>query len=106
MSDLEEVRQKKMDELKQHQLEQQKTGEREQAAEMQVTSLVRKLLDDGAMQRLNNVRLVNRELYLRAVQTVLMMYRARRFSGKLNDADTKILLEKLSQKRETTITRK
>ncbi len=95
-----------MDELKQQQLEQQKINEREQAAEMQVTSLARKLLEEDAMLRLNNVRLVNKDLYLKAVQAVLMMYKAGQFTGKLNDAETKIVLERLSQKREINIKRK
>ena len=75
-------------------------------AEMKMGEVARQLLDDSARQRLNNVKLVNRELYLRAIQTIVYLKQSSQLPGKLDEERFKQLLEKLSAKRDITIKRK
>ncbi|MBU0662654.1 hypothetical protein KJ891_04265 [Candidatus Micrarchaeota archaeon] len=74
--------------------------------EMQLSAMMRNLLEDDARERLNNVRLVNSELYYRAAQGVVLVAQQRRQGWKMSEAEMRGLLEKLSGKRETVIKRK
>ncbi|MBI2597698.1 MAG: DNA-binding protein [Candidatus Diapherotrites archaeon] len=90
----------------------EKNAEREQAkkemeAQMRIESMLRKVLTDEARQRLYNVRLVNKELYTGAIQSILMLLQQGQLEGKVSDSELKSLLENLgSQKKEFTIRRK
>ena len=75
-------------------------------AEMKLGAVARRLLDDKAMERLNNVKLVNKELYLRAIQTIVYLRQGNQGAGKLDDTGLRQLLERLSAKREIKIRRK
>ncbi|MFH1225038.1 MAG: DNA-binding protein [Candidatus Diapherotrites archaeon] len=97
------------------QLGQQGDGNQERAvaerqrmleAEMQLSSIMRNVLEGKARERLNNVRLVNRELYYKVTQAVMVLAQRGEINGKLGDAELKDLLERLARKRETTIKRK
>ncbi len=109
--DIEELKRRKMEELKQkfaeHEATEQQAAFAEQQQEEQLDAITRKLLEPEAKARLGNVKLVNRELYFKAVQAA--MYLAQRSGGaeKLNDYQMKRILERLSgAKREIRIVKK
>lgn len=107
MDDLSDLKQQKMEGLKKQLQEQQLQQQREQEADRQLDSIVRTLLDDAARTRLNNVKLVNKELYLKAIQYIVTLYRAGRVSGKIDDVFLVSLLKKITgQKKEIVIKRK
>jgi len=96
--DYEEMKKRKMEELQQRQMEEE--------AEAKISSMLRSLLDDKARERLGNVKLVNKALYMKAVQAILYLQRAGQLQGKLGEEEVRALLEKLGVKREITIKRK
>lgn len=109
--DIEELKRRKMEEMKQkfaeHEAHEQQAESAEQQQEAQLDAIMRKLLEPEAKARLANVKLVNKELYFRAVQAA--MYLAQRSGGteKLNDYQVKRILERLSgAKREIRIVKK
>lgn len=106
MSDYEELKQKKIEELKRRYADQQEAEEKRLEAEMQISSILRTLLSEGARTRLNNVKLVNRELYIKAAQAIIYLYQSGNFNGKMSEDNLKELLQKLSMRKETKIRRK
>ena len=83
-------------------LERQKALE----AEAQLNRVVKTLLDDAARERLNNVKLVNSELYMKAVQAIIYLYNSGKIQEKISEAQLLQLLQTLRNKREITIRRK
>jgi len=76
-------------------------------AEIQLNALMKGILEEGARERLNNIKIVNRELYLQAAQALLYLQRAGQLpKGKLSDAQLRQLLSKMTEKREIKIRRK
>jgi len=100
--DYEQIKSQKMEELKKQQEEEQMQVE----AEAKIASMVRGLLTEKARTRLNNVRLVNKELYLKAVQIILYLQKAGQLQGKLEENTLKEILDKVRNKKEIKITRK
>lgn len=80
--------------------------QKRQAAEAQIKAVVNKLFDAAAIERLNNIRLSNQELYLQVVQYFASLYQAGRISGKVTEEQVRqAVTQALSQRRETTIRR-
>ncbi|MFH1256302.1 MAG: DNA-binding protein [Candidatus Diapherotrites archaeon] len=106
--ELEQLKQKKMEEMKKRMDSEQQQEQAEAQAEMQLNALLRKLLTDEARTRMNNVAMVNKALYLKASQTIVYLFQAGQVEGKLDDVQVKKLLEKLSAagKKEINIRRK
>jgi programmed cell death protein 5 len=102
MSEEEELKQKKMEEMK----KQMEGQQRQMEAEMQLDSALKRALTDEARERLNNVKLVNRELYMKATQAIIYFLNNSRVQAKLSDSEVKMLLQKLTQKKEINIRRK
>lgn len=100
--DYEEAKRQKLEELQKKQLEEQQREE----AEGRIAMAVRSLLSEEARTRLSNVALVNRELYLKAAQVILFLQESGRLKGKISDDELKLVLERLSSKREIKIKRK
>lgn len=99
MDELEAIKQKKLEQL----LQQNQQLE----IEAKLDEVARKILTPEAKARLGNVKLVNRELYMSAIQTLLHLYQQGQIQGKIDETHLKALLEKLrSGKREINITRK
>ncbi len=98
----EDFKKRKMEELKKRQLEEEMQAD----AESKIDSAVRGLLSEAARTRLNNVRLVNNGLYLRAAQVILYLANDGQLQGKLEEPELRLLLDKLRNKREIKITRK
>jgi programmed cell death protein 5 len=108
MSELEALKKKKLQEMRQaggqEALQRQ---QEEQAMEAQLDSLLRSVLTPEAKSRLSNIRLVNKDLYLKMAQSLLYLAKSGQLPGKLDDAQLKSLLEKVREKkREISITRK
>jgi len=100
MSEVDAMKQKKLEQMQQQQNQQLEI-------ESKLDEVARKILTPEAKARLGNVKLVNRELYMNAIQTLLYLYQQGQIQGKINEADLKALLVKLkSGKREISITRK
>ena len=83
-----------MDEKKLGELRAQK--EKEMQTQMQIESLLRKTLTDEARQRLNNVKLVKNEVYLKALQTLFMLIQQGQVQEKISDQELKSILENIS----------
>lgn len=103
---LESIREKQVEELKRQYVEQQEAEEAAASAEQQMERVLRQILEPEAKQRLSNLRIGNKELYLAAVQTIILLFKNQQLNAKLSDAELKALLIKLSEKRNTTIRRK
>lgn len=103
----EEIKKQKMEEMKQQLYEQQRQQQKQLEVEMQLEKLLRKILTPEAKARLGNVRIANKELYNQVVQLVLYLYKNGQVEGKIEEAQLKALLEKLSSgKKEIKIKRK
>ena len=100
--DYEEIKGQKMEEMKKRQREE----EMQEMAEAKIALAIRSLLSEEARNRLNNVKVVNKQLYLKAVQAILYLQRAGQLQGKIEEQELKMLLEKLRNKKEIKITRK
>ena len=102
MSEEETLKQKKMEEMKK-QIENQ---QRQMDAEMQLDSALKRVLTDDARERLNNVKIVNRDVYMKAAQAIIYFANNSKTEGKLSDNEVKMLLQKLTQKKDINIRRK
>lgn len=102
---IDEVKRKKLEELKQRYALQQELMKQIEV-ERQLNLILRKLLTSKARERLKNVRLVNQELYLKAVQQVVAMAQAGKLAERVTDEQMKKLLMMLSKRKETRIIRK
>ncbi len=98
----ERLRQQRLVEIKKRYEEKQ----REVEAESKLNQVVRALLSEEAKARLNNVKLVNRELYLKAVQAIIYLHESGKIAAKLSEEQLRQLLEALRNKREIKIKRK
>jgi programmed cell death protein 5 len=97
---LEELRQKKMQELQdQAQQQQQGGGEAEEAArqqaEAQQDALLRKFLTDGARQRLNAVEMSKPDFAEQVKQQVLALAQSGRIQGQIDEDQMKSILKEL-----------
>lgn len=98
---LEELRQQKMEQLKQQQqgggsgegAEAQQQAQ--QQAEQQKQALLRQYLSDGARRRLNSVKMSKPELAERAEQQVVALGRSGRLQDQLDEEQMKELLREL-----------
>ena len=103
MADLDELRRKKMEDLSR----QQDARQKELDAEARVGQVVSALLEPDARARLNNVKMVNKERYMQAVQYLLALAQSGRIQGKVDDESLKGLLTALAAgKKDITIKRK
>ncbi len=98
MLEEEEIKSKKLNELKQQALLQQKQQEKELVAEQQVDYILRQVLTPEAKQRLSNIRLVNKQLYLQVAQGLIQLVKAKQIDEKISDEQLKALLENVSSR--------
>lgn len=97
---LEELRQKKMQELQdQAEQQQQGGGEAEEAArqqaEAQKDALLRKYLTDGARQRLNAVQMSKPDFAEQVEQQIIALAQSGRIQGQIDEDQMKSLLKEL-----------
>ncbi len=102
----EEIKEKKINELKEKYSNQAEEQKKQAELENQIDSAMKMVLTEDARTRLYNVRLVNKEVYLKAAQSLIYLYQTGKINSKIDDEALKGLLEKLSAKREISITRK
>lgn len=102
----ESLRQKKLEELKQLYSKQQEEEQKESEAQMQASSILKKFVDENGIERLSNVKLVNKELYFKAVGAVMQLAQKGYVNGKISDEQAKHILMQLKTDREFTIKRK
>ena len=93
----EEARQKKLEELRQLYLKQQEEEQRKSDTEGQMQGLLKKFLDEDARARLNNVRLVNEDLYAKAFQAIMGLVQRGFVKQKLKEEQVKEILRQLTK---------
>ena len=98
---LEDLRKKKLLEL-----QQSLQGQEEQEQNQQAQALIKKLLDPKAQERLGNIKAANPLLAEKIEALMLYLYQSGQLKGKITEDLFKQILSKLSNKRETKITRK
>ncbi|SEP30794.1 DNA-binding TFAR19-related protein [Halogranum amylolyticum] len=96
---LEELRQKKMQELQEQAEQQQGGGEAEEAArqqaEAQKDALLRKYLTDGARQRLNAVQMSKPDFAEQVEQQIVALAQSGRIQDQIDEEQMKSLLKEL-----------
>ena len=105
--EIEEIRQQKANELRQRMEEQKKAEEQDGEMEAKIDLMLKTILSPEAKQRIGNVRLVNKEVYLQAAQTLIYLAQSNKLKEKISDIQLKQLLAKISgRKKEIKIKRK
>lgn len=80
--------------------------QKRQAAEAQLSAIVKKVFEPSAISRLSNIRMSNENLYMQIVQFFVSAIQGGKLSGKVTEEQVKQVASKLlSVRRETTIRR-
>ena len=114
MSELDEIRRKKMEELQKQQelANQQMQQQVDQQAQQeqfdaQLNQAVKQIMTPEARSRLTNLKLTRPELFKQIVIQLIQSAQAGSLKGKVTDDQLKVLLSQLAgQKRDIRITRK
>jgi programmed cell death protein 5 len=99
--DIDELRKKKMEELKERQGQGGGQGQGEAAeaqreqAEAQKKAMLRKALTDGARKRLNTIRMSKPQFAEKVEQQVVALHRSGRLNGRIDEEQMKELLQEL-----------
>jgi len=105
-NDYEQLREQKLKQLRDQATKQQGAREKEFQAEMQIDDALRIILTSEAKTRLSNVKLVNKEMYLKVSRLLLYLYKNGQIQGKITDKQMKEALAKMTEKREIKIKRR
>ncbi|GAA0225975.1 DNA-binding protein [Haladaptatus pallidirubidus] len=92
---LEELRQKKMEELQDQKQQEEAQQQAQQQADAQKQALLRQYLTDGARKRLNSVRMSKPQFAEQVEQQILAIAQSGRINGKIDDQKMKELLREL-----------
>lgn len=92
---LEELRQKKMEELQDQKQQEETQQQAQQQADAQKQALLRQYLTDGARKRLNSVRMSKPQFAEQVEQQILAIAQSGRINGKIDDQKMKELLREL-----------
>ncbi len=106
MATEEELRQKKMEELQQAYAQQKDAEQKQLEMEMHAQAMLKRYVDEKALERLNNVKLVNKELYAKAFQAVMSLVQRGYVREKITEEQIKQVLCKLRPEKDFTIRRK
>ena len=98
MSDEDEIRQRKLQELREQQEAQQKFAHIEEA--------VKQYFTPDALQRYGNIKAAHQETALRLIMALAQAIQAGQVTQKIDDATLKKMLTQLTQKRDIRIIRK
>jgi programmed cell death protein 5 len=97
--DLDELREEKMQELRERKQAQEGDAEaqqaRQQEAEAQKKALLRQHLTDGARKRLNSVKMSKPDFGEQAEQQILALAQRGQINGKIDEEKMKALLKEL-----------
>ncbi|MFC2163017.1 DNA-binding protein [Candidatus Altiarchaeota archaeon] len=110
MTELDELRQKRLRQLmnaqqgQQHAQEQMQHEMKAQEAEAQIKLIINKLMKPEARERLANIRLVKPDFARQVEILLIQLYQAGKLQNKIDDEALKALLEKIhGGKRESNI---
>jgi len=107
MSDLEELRRKRLEELQQQAMVSEQQQQAQQEMELQKKQLMMQILTPEARSRLANIRLTKPDFVDQIEIQLIQLAQSGRVQNKITDDQLKDLLRRLSsQKREINITRK
>ena len=107
MSDLDEIRRKRMAELEARQAAAQGQMQQQAQQQMQKKALIAQILTTEARSRLANLKLTKPELVNQIEIQLIQSAQAGSLRGKVTDEQLKVLLRQIAgQKREIKITRK
>lgn len=107
MTDIEDIRARRMEEMKSRMASHQEEAESHAKMDEQLDSLLKSILTPEAKARLSNVKLVNYEKYLQVAQGIIVMVRQGKLPAKINEDQLKSLLAQVTPpKKEFNITRK
>ncbi len=105
--ELEEIKKKKMEQLKQQQEGQDQQKEAEEQMRAQKKALLRQVLTADARERLGNIRVARPELADRIESQIISLAQRGATQGKIDDKTLKELLKKLKgNKKEINIKRR
>jgi programmed cell death protein 5 len=97
--ELDELRQKKMEQLKEQQgggeAQQEAAEAQRQQAEAQKKAMLRKSLTDGARQRLNSVKMSKPQFGEKVEQQIVALAQSGRLQGKIDEEKMKELLQEM-----------
>jgi programmed cell death protein 5 len=71
--------------------------------EQQKKEIMRRFLDSAAYERMMNVRVSNPELYDQLVSLIVSLVQSNRITGKMTESQLRSLVERLTYKKEPTI---
>jgi len=71
--------------------------------DMQKKELLRRMLSEGAYERMMNVRIASPELYEKVVSSLAYVAQSGKSMAKITDEQLRELLAKMAEKRETSI---
>jgi len=71
--------------------------------EQQIKELMHQLLDSNAYERLMNIRISNKQLYMQLANIILSLAQSQQIEGKVTDKQLVALLNKLTAKKESRI---
>lgn len=97
--DIEEIRRKKMEEMKERAQNQEQTNQEAQReeAERQKEAVLKKMLSEGARRRLNTVQMAKPEFGEEVEQQLLALIQSGRVQGEIDEETMKKLLKELSE---------
>lgn len=95
--DLEELRRKKMEQLKEQQggADEEAVDSQRQQADAQKQALLRQALTDGARKRLNSVKMSKPDFAEQVEQQVVALAQSGRLQGQIDEEQMKSLLQEL-----------
>ena len=104
-SELERIRAKKLQDMQQQAIEEQKHDQVKDEVEAQRTSILKQILTDEARQRLTNIRIVRPEFAETVELQLIQLAQTGRLGEKITDTQLKKTLQQISQrKRDSKIT--
>lgn len=103
-SELERIREKKLQDMQQQAIEEQKRDQVKDQIDAQRTAILKQILTDEARQRLTNIRIVRPEFAEAVELQLIQLAQTGRLGEKITDTQLKKTLQQISQrKRESKI---
>ena len=104
-SELERIRAKKLQDIQQQAIEEQKRDQVKDEIDAQRTAILKQILTDEARQRLTNIRIVRPEFAESVELQLIQLAQTGKLGEKITDTQLKKTLQQISQrKRESKIT--
>ncbi|MBD3195273.1 MAG: DNA-binding protein [Candidatus Lokiarchaeota archaeon] len=94
---LEDIRKKKLEQLKQQAMQKQMAEEQQQAFEQQKYQIMRKILSQEGRQRLENIRMVKPQFAEQIELQLIQLFRSGRLKNQLSDNQFKKLLQQITK---------